>query len=721
MSIIYKSGEEYLNKKYKELFFSDIVESIKDRGDTRDEALKKYLKLLEKTHNNVYSSKRENDRNLLKKLYYSKYLIKKENITDNYWNFINKQYINETGQALNEKLKQERFEIIINDQKSSLDVWIDYLSCENTKKYPMWAKYWAFQGMLNIGAYDSKNKSYKRRTKNTVAPFIELNYEVLDKCIEYMIKYIEENEILEKDLENIITTGNFFNLYIVLLTKFKEKIYEKKDLNGVWIKYERGDNYQKLYNSLKGYITGWCTACEYTCKLQIREGSFYIYYTYDLDGEPKIPRIAIRLSSDNKITEIRGIANEQNLESFLEFVLEEKLKEFPASEIYKEKIADQKKLTYIYEKYKNNIHLTKEDLEFLYETKRIIYKFGYKHDPRKEEILESRDVKKDLSYIFGCKENEIALSQKEYKKNPLNYKILIGDLYLDNITNVNDLTLPKYIRGSLSLDGLTSADGLELPRSIYGYLSLNGLTSVNGLKLPHSITEGLCLNNLTNANGLELPYSIGGCLSLNKLTSAKGLTMPHSIGGGISLNGLLDVEGLVLPRIVEGFLYLDSLTSAKGLVLPDIVCDSLSLNGVTTSEGLILPKSVGGSILLHKLKSVKNLVFPEFVGGNLSLLIATDVEGLVLPRSIEGYLSLGNLTSAENLVLPESIGGFLDLDKLECAKGIIFPKSVKGNIYMRNLITSEGLELPKDFDLNKLFCPYHVKQELIGKTKKKIR
>ncbi len=49
---------------------------------------------------------------------------------------------------------------------------------KDARFFPTWAKYWAFQGMLNIGAYDNKNEVYKRRDKSTVAPFVDLNQEV---------------------------------------------------------------------------------------------------------------------------------------------------------------------------------------------------------------------------------------------------------------------------------------------------------------------------------------------------------------------------------------------------------------------------------------------------------------------------------------------------------------------------------------------------------------
>ncbi|QQR82690.1 hypothetical protein IPJ70_01075 [Candidatus Campbellbacteria bacterium] len=137
------------------------------------------------------------------------------------------------------------------------------------------------------------------------------------------------------------------------------------------------------------------------------------------------------------------------------------------------------------------------------------------------------------------------------------------DLYLDNLTSVEDLILPQSIGGSLNLDNLTSAEGLILPHTIDGNLYLGSLTSAEGLTLPHTIGGDLFLDNLTSVEGLILPQSIGGNLNLDNLTSAEGLTLPHSIGGDLYLNRLTSAEGLILPHAIGGDLVLHALTSAE--------------------------------------------------------------------------------------------------------------------------------------------------------------
>lgn len=72
-----------------------------------------------------------------------------------------------------------------------------------------------------------------------------------------------------------------------------------------------------------------------------------------------MPRIAIRMNGQTQIGEIRGVATGQNVESHLESVLEEKLKEFPDRDKYNKRIEHSKKLTILYEKYQKKKNLQK--------------------------------------------------------------------------------------------------------------------------------------------------------------------------------------------------------------------------------------------------------------------------------------------------------------------------------------------------------------------------
>ena len=142
---------------------------------------------------------------------------------------------------------------------------------------------------------------------------------------------------------------------------------------------------------------------------------------FDRQGQPTIPRIAIRLQGSN-IGEVRGVAdNDQNLEGNMATIAEEKLKEFPDSQQYEKKTQDMKLLTAIEKKTKNNEPLTRNELIFLYEINSKIEGFGYQDDPRIKEIRETRKVEKDASIIFECEQSQIAYDEKDVTENTQAY------------------------------------------------------------------------------------------------------------------------------------------------------------------------------------------------------------------------------------------------------------------------------------------------------------
>ena len=230
---------------------------------------------------------------------------------------------------------------------------------------------------------------------------------------------------------------------------------------------------------------------------------------------------------DDQIAEIRGISKDQNIEANMEKVVDKKLEEFPDRDEYKKKVKDMEMLTYIYTKYQNKGELTKNDLRFLYEIDDEITGFGYERDPRIEELLEGRNVRKDLVLIFDCKEENISLTKEEALSGNIIYHY--GYLDLSNLTSAEGLKLPNEIGGDLHLSSLISAEGLELPNKIGGFLNLFSLTSAEGLKLPDKVGESLYLNSITSSEGLKLPDKIGGSIYLTSLESLDGLDLSSNL------------------------------------------------------------------------------------------------------------------------------------------------------------------------------------------------
>ena len=432
-----KNGTEFLHRLYKDMHMSDVVMHTAAPNDKPSEKIGKYLDRLERVHEKAMNHPTDTGIRSLKKFYYNHYVIQPENISDKYWQFLDSQYFEQYGIHLTERLKQQHIQTILADQKTSLDKWIDYLSSEDARFYPSWARYWAFQGMLNIGAYDNQNDVYKRRDKSTVAPFVDLNQEVLAKVIDMVVQSVNQEQV-EENFRQLVENGNFRKLYTFLLKQSKEKVMSDTSIAGVWKKYDMGSDYYPLWESLQGKNTGWCTAGADTCKKQLAGGDFYVYYTYDEKGEATNPRLAIRMDGKNQIGEIRGIAKDQNIEPNFGEIVEEEIKDFPDRDKYKKRLHDTKMLTTVYNKYQNHEMLTKDDLLFIYGN---VEGCGWHNDPRLNELRKvslktaSEELKNNPEVVMAAvKQNYHALkyASEDLKSNSefmleavkLNYNVL---------------------------------------------------------------------------------------------------------------------------------------------------------------------------------------------------------------------------------------------------------------------------------------------------------
>ena len=540
----YKNGEEILNKSYREMHISNEVMHKADPSDAPEEKIRKYISRLEHAHE--LSKKSEHSLKTLKKFYYDKYLIKE--LPESYVN-LQKKIARKEGYgdiSVSDETKENLLNQVREDQKSILDLWIDYFMSEDAM-YPTWFKVYAFKGMLGLGAFNKEKQEFGKRTDKTTSPFIDLNMEVLSKVYDILKGEIGENNLTDEEREILSKGKSFKKLYTYYLINQDSKIINNDETEGIWIKYDMGSDYMPLWESLQGKNTGWCTAGKETAKTQLENGDFYIYYTKNENGEYKNPRIAIRMDGTNKIGEVRGTSKNQNLESNMEPILDKKLEEFPDKDKYKKKVHDMKLLTLIEEKHKNNQELSLYDLKFLYEVDSEIKGFGYKKDPRIEEIISKRDKRKDFAFAYGVNEDEIAFSKEEWEENKDRIKVYYGVLYLNSLIRAEGLVLPDIINGSLFLNSLTSAKGLVLPNTING---------------------NLFLNRLTSAEGLVLPDTINGSLDLDSLTSAKGLVLPNTIKGYLYLYNLASVEGLVLPISLFNRVY-SNITIPKTCFIPD--------------------------------------------------------------------------------------------------------------------------------------------------------
>ena len=679
----YKNGSEFLNKLYKDMYMSDVVMHIAEKSVTPSEKIDRYLDRLEDVHNIAKTSDHKMD--LLKKFYYDKYVIKE--LPDSYVR-LQQKIARERGYGdidVTDKEKVEMLNQVQKEQEKSLDSWIDYL-CSDDVVYPIWFKNYAFQGMIKLGKYDKENKSFKKRSSTTTEPFLDLNREVLAKIYDTLSKEIGKNELTEADTK-VLESGESFNkLYVYYLinsgSKSKDEI-----IDGVWIKYDQGSDSTKLCDSLQGKNTGWCTAGYETAKFQLSNGDFYVYYTEDENGKYTNPRIAIRMDGHSTIREVRGVGPAQNLEGDMTDIADKKLDEFPDKEKYKKKINDMRQLTEIDKKTKNGEELTSDELVFLYEINDKIDGFGYQKDPRIEQIQEKRNIKKDLSFIYGLEEKNIATSMSDFENNDV--VIYCGDFKYTPGLHLERL---RMILGDAYFDNLETAEGLEDLQIIGGDARFDNLEKAEGLENLQIIGGGAYFGNLKSAKGLNNLQSIGDYAGFSNLKEAKDLEKLQSIGGFACFDNLESAKGLENLQYIGGPACFDKLKSANGLNSLRSIGDDARFDNLEKAEDLENLQSIGGYAQFDKLKSAKGLNSLRSIGKNAQFENLERAEGLEDLQSIGRDAHFDNLKSAKGLGSLRSIGENAQFENLERAEGLENLQYIGGIAYFDNLRSAKGLE-----------------------------
>jgi hypothetical protein len=484
-----------------------------ERIDNPKEKISSYMSVIEKTHRHENPKIKER----IKQFYHDRYVINSDEIPESYFEN-QRRRARELGHGdieVSTEMRTELSQGLINDQKSTLDNWLEYFTSDDSSHLETWVKYWAFNGMTKLGSFNKEKDRFERRNKETVAPFPELNREALAYVNEIVTENLESEEV-----KGLVNELSFKKLYAHALKKSIS--LEEIDINhagGEWVRYEKGANHGPFFQSLQGHGTGWCTASENTARKYLDNGDVFVFYSEDLDGKARIPRAAICMKGD-RIAEVRGVAEQQNLDSGIIKVVEDKLGEFGREgKKFKARTEDMKKLTSLEEKISKEGELDFEELRLLYEIDRKIQGFGYNRDPRIDQMIGQRNKRKDISDIFECEEDEISFTKEEAIKEGVKYHY--GDLYLGGLESAEGLRLPDSIGRDLYLGGLRSAEGLRLPESVGGNLYLGGLNSAEGLRLPESVGGNLYLGGLNSAEGLRLPESVGGNLYLNRLRRGK--------------------------------------------------------------------------------------------------------------------------------------------------------------------------------------------------------
>jgi len=395
----------------------------------------------------------------IKEEVYDEFVIKKEDIKEEYFQTIENNYLN-LGYgfySLSKKEKDAYSKIIISEQQKSLDHIIYYFDSALLLSYSIETKIWALLGLLNLGNYNEETKQFEKRTNHTTSAFMHIN----TKCVRTIMDIVENSE----NKETIIKTeGSFEKLYTEIINKNKTK--EKE---GNWVKYPKNSDYKTIITDIESYGTNWEILDELTLRIQIAKGDIYIYYTKDEFGVNTIPSILIT-TNEYGIEEILSTSKNHSIEPSLSDKVMQKLKEFPMKHAftYLKKKTDMNLLTEIYQKSMNDIELTEEELRFLYEIDGKISTFSNKIDQRLMLIKRKRNTKKDLAAILKVNEEEVGFLKDDFKNKNLKY--YYGNLYIHE----NDKKiLPANIIGLLDLSEEEYLDGIILPEYVRDGIKLN--------------------------------------------------------------------------------------------------------------------------------------------------------------------------------------------------------------------------------------------------------
>lgn len=345
---------EFLKRKY-DLHNTEEVEQAAKRAEIRSGErvpqypafrIQNYLDRFNEILEREDPEKREHGIEALKRLLHSKFVIKPEEIPEGY--FENQRRLaREQGHGdieITQEMRDQLSEVIIADQESSLDKWVDYLASPDAT-YPDWLKYWASRSVLGLGEYNKEKKQFTKRSKGTTKPFPDLNREALAYVLDAIEKKYQKEKISLTALEaedkekfaKLLQAENFSKLYAWAIEKVTPTSVDQLSITlGKWVKYDRNSDHMPLVQSLQGHGTGWCTAGESTAETQLKGGDFYVYYSLDREGKPTIPRAAVRMQ-EGSIAEVRGVAAEQNLDPHICSVVQEKLNDFPDGKQYEKK------------------------------------------------------------------------------------------------------------------------------------------------------------------------------------------------------------------------------------------------------------------------------------------------------------------------------------------------------------------------------------------------
>lgn len=309
---------------------------------------------------------------------------------------------------LDDSAKMTALRNIRRDQQMQLTDWIGELNSPENK-YPDWFKYWMFNNVKRCTEFnedlgkDGRPKGFEKRSSSSFGLFPALDRESVSLVYEALVEKLGGQRMgFEYDtMRALLANANFGELYDEAQNHGFKITEELKTIKtGSWHNFtqsDRAEDGRALSKLVRSYRTGWCTAGLETATTQLQGGDFYVWCsTNPSTGKNEVPRIAVRME-DGLVAEVRGIVGgrRQELETGLEDIVLDKIKDLPGGDSYFKKAEDMKRLTAIEKKTLADVdaELTSDELRFLYELDHEIEGFGYEEDPRVKEIRAMRGDK----------------------------------------------------------------------------------------------------------------------------------------------------------------------------------------------------------------------------------------------------------------------------------------------------------------------------------------
>lgn len=402
-------AEQFLHQRYPLLHLSDDVQQVTDYlrqygtqvPNTPADKLHHYLGFLADTQYGNDGIITGDPASIERQI--EAHVVQAADVPESYFD-LQCRILRERGHGnvtITSEMRRQLVEAAQAEQRTGLNNWVEYLGSQDGG-YPDWFKYYTFEAVVKMGAYNKEKAEFQKRSSGTMAGYPELNREALayvfDKLNAARVngdqKQQDQNLIQESaDLQALLKTANFAKLYAHALQRVVVASPESlQDTQGSWKKFTQSTDpraSRSLAHAVQG--SGWCTAGQTTAHDQLSGGDFYVYRTRNAEGQEVVPRIAIRMQ-DGRVAEVRGIQKDQELEPAMTDIAMKRLEDLPGGQEYRQTAADMKHLTVIERALKQNptAILSRADVKFLYELDRSIQGFGYSRDPRINELKQLR-------------------------------------------------------------------------------------------------------------------------------------------------------------------------------------------------------------------------------------------------------------------------------------------------------------------------------------------